>query len=189
MSVAVIVVIIAVVVVLAYGSLSFNRLIRHRNRCDQAFADVDAALKRRHDLIPNLVEAVRGYASHEREVFQRVTDARSNAIAVRGPAARAQAEDVLTGALRQLLAVAEAYPDLKASENFIELQQQLVATEDTIQSARRTYNANVRGLNTSVQSFPSSVVARIAHISEGKYFEVSGERERGAVSVSFDTTS
>ncbi len=188
MSVVVIVIIIAAIVVVLYGALAFNRLIRHRNQCEQAFADVDAALKRRHDLIPSLVETVKGYASHERDVFERVTDARSNAIAVRSPAARAQAEEVLTGGLRQLLAVSEAYPDLKASENFIELQQQLAATEDEIQSARRDYNANVRGLNTAIQSFPASIVARIVHISEGRFFEVEDRSEREGVSVSFNAT-
>jgi len=188
-AIAIIAIIVIAVALAAYGVLTFNGLIRHRNTCEQAFADIDAALKRRHDLIPNLVEAVKGYAAHEHRVFENVAEARAVATGARGPQAQGQAESGLTAALGQLFAVAENYPDLKASRNFIELQSQLSATEDTIQQTRRTYNANVRSLNTRVQSFPSSVVARLASIAEGEFFEVEDGPEREPVPVSFDSRS
>ena len=140
-----------------YAVVTFNGLVRLRNQSEEAFSDIDVQLKRRHDLIPNLVETVKGYAAHERQMFENVTAARSTAVAAHGPEAQAQAENQLTGALRQLFAVAENYPDLKASQNFLELQNELTDTEDKIQASRRFYNMTVRDLNIKVQQFPSSV--------------------------------
>ncbi len=154
----VIIAILAIVVIaIIYTIATFNGLIRLQQRADEGFSDIDVQLKRRHDLIPNLVETVKGYASHERQTFENVTAARNAAVAATGPEAQAQAENQLTGALRQLFAVAENYPDLKASQNFLELQNELTDTEDKIQAARRFYNMTVRDLNIKVQSFPSSV--------------------------------
>ena len=131
---------------------------------EEAFSDIDVQLKRRHDLIPNLVETVKGYAAHERQTFENVTAARANAVAATGPQQQAQAENALSGALRQLFAVAENYPDLKASQNFLELQNELTDTEDKIQASRRFYNMTVRDLNVKIEQFPSSVVARFANL-------------------------
>lgn len=174
-----------VLMLVGYGVLAFNRLIHHRNACQQAFADIEAALKRRHDLIPNLVDTVKGYASHERGVFESVASARAGAVGASGPAAAARAETGLMAALGQLFAVAENYPDLKASQNFIDLQHKLSATEDTIQEARRAYNAMVRDMNTMVQTFPSKLIARLTHIPKAEYFEIEDRPEREPVSVAF----
>src|SRR2546428_10850552 len=137
----------------------YNKLVGLRVRSDEAWSDIDVQLKRRTDLVPNLVETVKGYAAHERTTLDAVTRARGAAVAAQTPETRAQAENALTGALRQLFALAEAYPDLKANANFIQLQGSLSEIEDAIQSARRYYNAVVRDLNTSVQTFPSNFVA------------------------------
>ena len=147
MSIVLIVLIVLVVLLAIYAVVTFNGLVRLRNQAEEAFSDIDVQLKRRHDLIPNLVETVKGYATHERQVFENVTAARSNAVAATGPQQQAQAENQLTGALRQLFAVAENYPDLKASQNFLELQNELTDTEDKIQASRRFYNMTVRDLN------------------------------------------
>src|SRR5688500_458971 len=163
MSIALIVLIVLVALLIVYAVVTFNGLVRLRNQSEEAFSDIDVQLKRRHDLIPNLVETVKGYAAHERQVFENVTAARSNAVSAQGPEAQAQAENQLTGALRQLFAVAEAYPDLKANQNFLELQNELTDTEDKIQASRRFYNMTVRDLNTKIEQFPSSIVARFAN--------------------------
>ena len=152
--------------------LTYNGLVKSRNKVEEAWSGIDVQLKRRHDLVPNLVEIVRGYAAHEREALVQVVGARADAIAANQPLYIERAEAKLTSALGSLTAVAEAYPELKASESFRRLQAELAATEDEIQAARRIYNANVRALNTRVQSFPSVLVANVFHFGEAPYFEV-----------------
>jgi LemA protein len=171
------------------GVVSYNRFVSQRQMIKDAFANIDTELRRRYDLIPNLVETVRGYASHERGVFENVTQARANAINAQGPAEQAQAENILTGALKSLFAVAEAYPDLKANENFLALQGELSNTEDRIQTSRRFYNSNVRQYNERVQKFPSSIIANMFDFKQEQYFEVEEElREAGAPKVDFNAT-
>jgi LemA protein len=187
MSIAVIVIILIAALLVLYGIVTFNSLVRLRIRAEEGFSDIDVQLKRRHDLIPNLVETVKGYAAHERQTFERVTEARSNAVAARGPEAQAQAENALSQALRQLFAVAEAYPELKASQNFIELQDELTDTEDKIQAARRFYNMTVRDLNIKIDSFPASVVARFGNFGKREFFELEEPAEREVPAVSFGT--
>jgi LemA protein len=168
------------------GIVSYNRFVSQRQMIKDAFANIDTELRRRYDLIPNLVETVRGYAAHERGVFESVTQARANAINAQGPAQQAQAENILTGALKSLFAVAEAYPDLKANENFLALQAELSNTEDRIQTSRRFYNSNVRQFNERVQKFPSSIIANMFDFELEQYFEVEEElREAGAPKVDF----
>jgi LemA protein len=176
---------IVVLVVLLFVA-SYNGLVRMRNRIDAAWAQIDVQLKRRFDLIPNLVETVKGYASHEKETFEGVTQARANAINAQsqGPAAAAQADNVLSGALKSLFAVAEAYPDLKANQNFLELQEELTATEDKVSYARQFYNDTVRNYNTKIQSIPANIIAGAFHFEEREYFEADDE-SRGPVRVSF----
>lgn len=166
---------------------TYNALIRGRNRADEAWSDIDVQLKRRYDLIPNLMETVKGYAKHEATVFEKVTNARAAAMNATHPAEAAKAENMLTGALKSLFAVAENYPELKASENFGKLQDELSDTENKIQAARRFYNGNVRDFNTSLQSFPTNVVASFfkAAFAEREFFELEAEGEREPVSVKF----
>jgi LemA protein len=187
MTVAVIVIIAVAALLILYGILTFNNLVRLRTRSAEGFSDIDVQLKRRHDLIPNLVETVKGYAAHERQTFENVTAARSRAVAAKGPQDQAQAENALSDALRQLFAVAEAYPDLKASQNFIELQDELTDTEDKIQAARRFYNMTVRDLNIKIQSFPASAVARMGNFSQREFFEMEEPADRAVPVVSFGT--
>jgi LemA protein len=187
MSIVLIVLIVLVVLLAIYALVTFNGLVRLRNQAEEAFSDIDVQLKRRHDLIPNLVETVKGYAAHERQTFENVTAARANAVAATGPQEQAQAENALSGALRQLFAVAENYPDLKASQNFLELQNELTDTEDKIQASRRFYNMTVRDLNVKVQQFPSSVVARFANAQEREFFELDEPGDRAVPAVSFGT--
>jgi LemA protein len=187
MSIVVIVLIVLVVLLALYAVVTYNGLVRLRNQAEEAFSDIDVQLKRRHDLIPNLVETVKGYATHERQVFENVTAARSNAVAATGPEQQAQAENQLTGALRQLFAVAENYPDLKASQNFLELQNELTDTEDKIQASRRFYNMTVRDLNVKIEQFPSSLVARFANAQQRDFFELDEPGDRAVPSVSFGT--
>src|SRR6187397_2301016 len=189
MSIALIVLIVLLVLLGLYAVVTFNRIVRLRNQSEEAFSDIDVQLKRRHDLIPNLVETVKGYAAHERQVFENVTAARSNAVAASGPEAQAAAENQLTGALRQLFAVAENYPDLKASQNFLELQNEITDTEDKIQAARRFYNMTVRDLNIKIQSFPSSVIANMRGIKERTFFELDEPADREVPQVSFGTAA
>lgn len=153
--------------------LNYNALVRLRNHCKESWSNVDTELKRRYELIPNLVEAVKGYAKHERGVLEAVVQARSRALASTGsPDAQARDENALVGSLKQLLAVAEGYPDLKASENFLQLQKELANTEDRIQAARRFYNANVRDLNTRIEVFPSNLIAGSFGFSQQEYFQI-----------------
>ncbi len=161
-----------VALILLFGIVSYNRFVSQRQQIRDAFANIDTELRRRYDLIPNLVESVRGYASHEKETFERVTQARTAAQAAQGPAQQAQAENALTAALRGLFAVAEAYPQLRAAENFQALQGELANTEDRIQVSRRFYNANVREFNERVQSFPSNVIASMFRFPEEEYFQI-----------------
>ena len=162
---------VALVVVLA-TLLSFNRFVRQRQLIDNSWSNVDTELKRRYDLIPNLVATVKGYAAHESTTLEAVVRARAGAVEAQGAADQAIQENVLVDALKQLLALREAYPDLKANTQFLDLQRQLTATEDRIQAARRFYNSNVRDYNTRVETFPSMLVARLGHFERSDYFEV-----------------
>jgi LemA protein len=169
-------------VVLLYALYAYNRLVRTRNRVDNAWSQIDVQLRRRYDLIPNLVEAVKGYASHEREVFDHVAEARAEAERAGTVGDQAQAENQLTRGLRRLIAVAEAYPQLKASENFLALQEELTATESKIAYARQFYNDQVAALNTYIQSFPSALVARLGNFPPRQFFDIE-DPVRGPVSV------
>ncbi|MBC7869112.1 LemA family protein [Candidatus Saccharibacteria bacterium] len=166
-----------VVVVVLFLWVSYNALVTLKIRVDEAWSDITVQLKRRLDLIPNLVETVKGYASHESGVFQAVTEARANALNAQGVKETAAAENQFEGALKSLFAVAEAYPDLKASQNFSELQTELVDTEDKIQASRRFYNGGVRDLNTKIQTFPSNVIAGMFGFKNRDFFEL-GEAEQ-----------
>ena len=168
-------VIIAVVVILIIAIIAiYNGLVRLRIRVDEAWSDITVQLKRRSDLIPNLVETVKGYASHESKVFEQVTAARSAVMSAtkQGPAATAKAEGAFEGALKSLFAVSEAYPDLKASANFQQLQAEITDTEDKIQASRRFYNGGVRDLNTKIQSFPDNIFAKMFGFTQREFFEV-----------------
>ena len=178
------IVLLALILLVVFGGIaSYNRFVSQRNLVRDAWANIDTELRRRYDLIPTLVETVKGYASHEREVFENVTKARAMATAATGsPAEQAAAEGPLVAALRQLFAVAENYPDLKANQNFLALQAELSNTEDRLQTARRFYNSNVRDYNRRVQSFPSNVIARSFGFTEEQFFEVD-ESLRGDAGV------
>jgi LemA protein len=173
-----------VVLVLLYGVITYNRLVRLRVRTDNAWSQIDVQLRRRYDLIPNLIEAVKGYAAHERELFEEVARARSAAASASGVRDQAQAENQVTQSLRQLFAVAENYPQLKANENFLALQEELTGTESKIAFARQFYNDQVATLNTVIQSFPSNLVARMAGAAPREFFEIE-EPTRGPVAVQF----
>jgi LemA protein len=193
-------IVLGIVAVLAIaGVVSYNRFVAQKNLIRDAWSNIDTELRRRYDLIPNIVETVKGYAAHEREVFENVTRARANATGATGsPAEQAAAEGPLVAALRQLFAVVENYPDLKANQNFLALQAALTNTEDRLQTSRRFYNANVRDYNQRVQSFPSNLIAGMFNFEEEEFFEVDealrGEEgvprvsfEQGAPGVSFGT--
>jgi len=167
---AIIVGVIVVIVVLFFW-LGYNSLVKNRNRVDNAWSQIDVQLKRRHDLIPNLVEAVKGYAAHERGTFEAVTNARANAINAQGPEQTAAAENQLTGALKSLFAVAEAYPDLKANQNFLQLQEELTATEDKVAYARQFYNDSVLTYNTKIQQFPTVILAGMFNFDKRDFFD------------------
>ena len=171
--------------ILLWGVSSYNRLVRLRVRSEESWRDIDTQLKRRWDLIPNLVETVKGYASHESEVFERVTAARAAAIDASGPQEQARAEEGLRGALKSLFAVVEAYPELKANENFLQMQGTLEQVEDAIQKSRRYYNAVVRDLNTAIQVFPQSVIANLFRFETREFYELENEAERQAPQVRF----
>ncbi len=165
----------------------YNRLVKLRNGSENAWSDIDVQLKRRYDLVPNLVETVKGYASHEQGTFEKVTQARTQAMAATSPGDRAQAEGGLTRALKSLFALSERYPELKANQNFLALQTELSSLEAALQNARRYYNAVVRDLNTACEAFPSNLVAGIFGFSRKEYFELDAEAERSAPQVSFGT--
>ena len=181
----VILVVLALVVV--WAIYAYNHFVTLVNRGKEAWADIQVQLKRRYDLIPNLVSSVKGYATHESSAFENVTKARSAAMGATAPADKAQAENMLSGALKSLFAVSEAYPDLKANQNFLQLQKELADTEDKIQASRRFYNGTVRDLNTSIQSFPSNVIASTFHFAPMDLFELADAdaAAREPVKVSF----
>lgn len=179
-------IIVGIVVLLALILAGiYNRLVTLRNRTDESWSDIDVQLKRRYDLIPNLVETVKGYATHERAAFENVTKARAAAISAQGPEAKGQADNLLSGALKSLFAVAEAYPDLKANANFAKLQDELSDTENKIQAARRFYNANVRDFNTAQQTFPTNLIASGFGFKAREFFELENETEKQPVNVKF----
>jgi LemA protein len=184
---ALIVVAIVVIVVILVAVL-YNGLVRSRNRIDNAYSQIDVQLKRRYDLIPNLVETVKGYAAHERETFQAVTDARTKAMSASGPAQAGAAEGLLSQALGRLFAVAEAYPQLRATENFQQLQAELTNTEDQIAAARRIYNGNVQAYNTKIQVFPNSIIAGMGGFTKRDFFEIEDAGDREPVKVDFSAT-
>ena len=174
-------------IVVLWAAYVFNAFVSLKNRAEEAWADIEVQLKRRYDLIPNLVNTVKGYATHESSAFENVTKARSAAMGATGPTpAHAQAENMLTGALKSIFALAEAYPDLKANTNFLELQRELSDTENKIQAARRFYNSNVRDLNIKVESFPSNILASLFHFSKKEFFDVAdNDAAQNPVEVKF----
>jgi LemA protein len=181
----VLLIIIAIVVLLVIFVIwQYNSLVKLRNRIENAWAQIDVQLKRRYDLIPNLVETVKGYAAHERATLEAVIQARNQGIQASGPREQAQAENVISGALRQLFALSESYPDLKANQNFLNLQEELTGTEGRIAYARQFYNDTVYRYNTKIQTFPGVVFAGPMRFSQREYFEAEGE-SRGPVQVSF----
>ena len=172
------IVIVIVAVIILWIIAVFNGLIRLKNRTDEAWSDIDVQLKRRHDLIPNLIETVKGYAAHEKGLFEKVTEARTKAIGAQGIAEKGEAENVLTGTLKSLFAVAENYPDLKANQNFLQLQEELSDTENKIQAARRFYNGNARDLNIKIETFPSRIIAGMLGFKKREFFAAEeGEKE------------
>jgi len=183
--VTLIVIAVAVLLPLIWFIATYNVLVRLRQHCRESWSGIDTELKRRYDLIPNLVATVQGYAKHKREVLERVIEARSRAAASHGsPAQQAQDENMLVQSLRGLFALAENYPQLKASDNFLQLQQELANTEDRIQAARRFYNANVRDLNTRIEVFPSNLIAGAFSFRPEEFFEVEDSRVRAAPALS-----
>ncbi|MFH1462100.1 MAG: LemA family protein [bacterium] len=177
-------IILAAALVVFWLILTYNRLIALRNRAREAWSDIDVQLKRRYNLIPNLVETVKGYATHERELFERVTKARTLAMQAQTIQEKGQAENALSSTLKSLFAVSENYPDLKASANFLELQRELRDTEDKIQAARRFYNTNVRDINIKVESFPVNLIAGIFKFKKMDFFEI-GEEDKELPKVNF----
>ena len=190
MTVAIIIIVVILVLLVGWVIVSYNGLVRLRNQVQEAWRQIDVELKRRHDLIPNLVETVKGYAAHERGTLDEVVRARAAAAAPSSSVAeQAQQEGLLSAALGRLFAVAEAYPDLKANQNFLALQKELSSTEDRIAAGRRFYNANVRELNTKVESFPSNILAGMFHFTRAEYFEVEEAAQREAPQVSFGASA
>jgi LemA protein len=183
-----VIVIVIVALLLLVGLiyvLARNGIIRLRNQCDEAWSGIDVQLKRRHDLVPNLVESVKGYASHEKSTFEKVTQARAAAMQANGPEEAGKAETQLTQALGGLRVVAEQYPELRATENFQQLQRQLSELEDEIQASRRIYNSNVQQYNTRIQQFPGSIIANQGGFTPKTFFEIGDAAEREAPQVSF----
>lgn len=180
-----IILVIIVFVIVLWIVLTYNRLITLSNRAKEAWSDIDVQLKRRYNLIPNLVQTVKGYAAHEKEVFEKVTEARTRAIGAGSIGEKAQAENMLSDTLKSLFAVAENYPQLRASENFQKLQDELTDTEDKIQAARRFYNGNVRDLNIKIESFPANIIASLFRFKKMEFFETEGEREKEVPKVNF----
>lgn len=166
---------IILVVIVFWPIFLYNSFVTLRNRAQEAWADIDVQLKRRYDLIPNLVNTVKGYASHESQAFEKVSQARSQAMQATTPKGKAEAENMLSGTLKSLFAISEAYPELKANTNFLQLQNELSDTENKIQSARRFYNGNVRDLNTKVESFPGNVIAGMFHFTKMEFFDLGAD--------------
>lgn len=163
---------IVVGVIALYVVLAYNGLVTLKNRVEEAWSDIEVQMKRRYDLIPNLVNTVKGYAAHEQTAFEKVTEARAKAMSATGIADKGAAENMLAGALKSVFAIAEAYPDLKANQNFLELQQELSDTENKIQASRRFYNGNVRDLNTKIETFPSNIIAGMFSFAKREFFEL-----------------
>jgi len=178
-------IIVIVAVIFLWAIAVFNRLITFKNRTKEAWADIEVQLKRRYDLIPNLVETVKGYASHERELFEKVTEARAKAMGTNTIKEKGEAENALSQTLKSLFAVAENYPNLRASENFQKFQDELTDTEDKIQAARRFYNGNVRDLNIQIETFPANIIAGVFRFSKMDFFETGAPEEKEAVKVRF----
>lgn len=175
-----------VIVLVVWFVFTYNGFVRKVNRTKESWADIDVQLKRRYDLIPNLVETVKGYAAHESTAFEKVTQARAAAMSATGAAQKGEAENTLSGALKSVFAIAEAYPDLKANQNFLELQRELSDTENKIQAARRFYNTNVRDLNISFESFPNNFIVKMFHFEKREFFNLGAdEAAREPVKVSF----
>src|ERR1700721_1781593 len=177
--------IVVVVGLVLYLMVAYNGRVRLKGQCDNAWSDIDVQLKRRYDLIPNLVATVQGYAAHEKGTLEAVVQARNQAMSASGPAAKGEAEGMLTSALRQVFALAEAYPQLRAVESFTQLQTSLSQIEDAVQNARRYHNAVVRDLNTKIVQFPSNIIAGMFNITPRQFFEISAPAERDAPKVSF----
>jgi LemA protein len=184
MGIALIVILVIVVVLLIVLVVMYNGLVKLRNRVESAWAQIDVQLKRRYDLIPNLVETVKGYAAHEKETLDAVITARNSAMAAQSPHDQAEAENVLSGALKSIFALSEAYPDLKANQNFLNLQEELTSSEDRIAYARQFYNDTVNRYNTKTQTFPSVLLANMFGFNQRQYFEAEGEAT-GPVRVQF----
>lgn len=176
--------IIIIVVVALWLIMTYNGLITLKNRVDEAWSDIDVQLKRRYDLIPNLVNTVKGYAAHEKEVFEKVTEARARAMGAGTAHDKAEAENMLSNTLKSLFAVAEAYPELKANQNFLELQRELTDTEDKIQASRRFYNGNVRDFNIKIEVFPTNLIAGMLQFTKREFFEANGA-EKEPMKVEF----
>jgi LemA protein len=185
MGIITIIILVVIVVLVVWVIAAFNGLVTLKNRAKEAWADIDVQLKRRYDLIPNLVETVKGYATHERELFEKVTQARANAMGAQGVQKKADAENMLSSTLKSLFAISENYPDLKASQNFLSLQNELTDTEDKIQAARRFYNTNVRDLNIKIESFPSNIMANAFGFKEMELFQTANDAEREPIAVKF----
>lgn len=180
------IVLAVVVIIAAWFALGYNGFVRLVNQTKEAWADIDVQLKRRYDLIPNLIETVKGYATHEESVFAKVTEARANALSAQGPVEKGKAENMLTDSLKSVFAVAEAYPALRAVESFTNLQNELSDTENKIQAARRFYNGNVRDLNIKVETFPSNIIAGIFKFAKKEFFQLEeGSAAKEPVKVSF----
>ncbi len=181
------IILIIVGLLVAWFVLSYNRFVRLITRAKEAWSDIEVQMKRRYDLIPNLVNTIKGYASHESTAFENVTKARAMALGATGLQEKKEAENMLTSALKSVFAVAEAYPDLKANQNFLELQRELADTENKIQASRRFYNGNVRDLNIATETFPSSIVAKIFGFAKMEFFELEAGEEiaRKPVTVDF----
>ena len=186
MTIALIVIVAIIVIAVLYFIVKRNSIIAQRNRVDESWSGIDVQLKRRHDLVPNLVETVKGYAEHESQTFEKTTQARAAAMQARGVDATAKAEQQLTQALADVKAVAENYPDLKATENFQQLSRNLSELEDEIQASRRIYNSNVQSYNTDIEQFPGSIVANAGNFSKREFFEIE-DAEREPVAVDFGT--
>lgn len=175
-----------IVVLILWFVFRYNSFVTLRTRAQEAWADIDVQLKRRYDLIPNLVNTVKGYATHESSAFEKVSEARSRAMQAGTPSAKGEAENMLSGTLKSLFAISEAYPELKANTNFLQLQSELSDTENKIQAARRFYNGNVRDLNAGVQMFPSNIVASMFHFTKMDFFQLEeGSAQREPVEVKF----
>src|ERR1700716_3679712 len=181
------IILIALALIIIFLIGMYNSLVRLKVTCDNAWSDIDVQLKRRYDLIPNLVETVKGYAAHEKGTLEAVINARNRAMSATGPADKAEAENMLSGALKNLFALSEAYPQLRAVESFTALQASLTEIEDAVQNARRYYNAVVRDLNTKIQQFPTNIFANMLGFKPREFFEITAPAEREVPKVSFNT--